>query len=226
MRPSKALLLLLAVPIAAAGCTSFQLREQEGVLPIGKQRRASEDTLYVMPFPYQPEDPKDASDLTQEDLSRWYELLVSGIDQANIFAVVEAAPANGAPPASGYTLDGHITEFWFYKNWVPTLFPIHLGMSFLTFTGYTLFGGPTSATIVRFNVHFELKRAGSAEVITSFDENYRSTRALNVYTKGSENPYDNPNLVFAQVITSATMKVAAALPYPALAPAQGMPSQE
>ena len=64
-------------------------------------------------------------------------------------------------------LDGRITEFWFYKNWVPTLFPIHLGMSFLTFTGYTLFGGPTSATIVRFTVHFELRSAGSGEVITA-----------------------------------------------------------
>jgi hypothetical protein len=220
--------LFLTIPIVAAGCTSFQLREQEGVLPIGKQRRASEDTLYVTPFPYRPEDPKDASDLTPEDLSRWHELLVSGIDQANIFALVEAAPTSGAPPANGYLLDGHITEFWFQKNWVPTLVPIHLGMSFLTFTGYTLFGGPTSATIVRFNVHFELRRAGSGELITAFDENYRSIRALNVYTKGSENPYDNPNLVFAQVVTSAAMKVAAALPYPAPpgTPVQRMPEQE
>jgi hypothetical protein len=180
----------------------------------------------VTPFPYRPEDPKDASDLTPEDLSRWHELLVSGIDQANIFALVEAAPTGGAPLANGYVLDGHITEFWFQKNWVPTLIPIHLGMSFLTFTGYTLFGGPTSATIVRFTTHFELRRAGSGELIAAFDENYRSIRALNVYTKGSENPYDNPNLVFAQVITSATMKVAAALPYPEPSGASAQPVLE
>jgi hypothetical protein len=200
------------------------LREQTGVLAVGKQRRASEATLLVMPFPYAPEDPKDASDLTPDDLARWQQLLASGIDQSDIFAVVDVAPAGGAAPADGYVLSGRITRFSFQKNWVPTFFPIHLGLSFLTFTGYTLFGGPTTATVVRFAVHFEVRSAGSGGEVVAFDENYRSSRAVNIYSKGVENPYDNPNLVFAQVITSAAMKIAASLPYPALAaPASAVP---
>jgi hypothetical protein len=66
-------------------------------------------------------------------------------------------------------------------------------------------------------VHFEVRSAGSGEELVAFDENYRSSRAVNIYSKGGENPYDNPNLVLAQVITSAAMKIAASLPYPALA---------
>jgi hypothetical protein len=224
VRRSKAFSLLLMIPVLVAGCSTFRLREQSGVLAIAKQRRASDDTLQVMPFPYTPEDPKDSADLTPEDLSRWQELLASAIDQSNVFAVVQAAPASGSPAGNGYVLMGRITNFKFEKNWVPTLFPIHLGLSFLTFTGYTLFGGPTTATIVRFAVHFELRHAGSSELVTEFDESYRSTRAVNIYSKGAENPYDNPNLVFAQVVTSASMRIAAALPYPASlgAPAEGM----
>jgi hypothetical protein len=206
--------LFLVLALAQAGCTTFRLREQSGVLAVAKQRRASEETLHVMPFPYAPEDADEAGELTPEDLARWQEVLTSGIDQANVFASVAPAATDGSTPASGYVLAGRITEFRFQKNWVPTLFPIHLGMSFLTFTGYTLFGGPTTTTIVRFKVHFELRRAGSSEVMTAFDENYRSTRAVNIYSKGAENPYDNPNLVFANVITAAVMRIAAALPYP------------
>jgi len=165
-----------------------------------------------MRFPYTAEDPDDASDLTPADLLRWQQILVSGIDQTNIFALVEAASEGTTPPADGYILSGQITNFRFQKNWVPTFFPIHLGLTFFTFTGYTLFGGPTTATIVRFSTHFELQDARSGDRIIAFDENYRSTRAVNIYSKGAENPYDNPNLVFAEVISSAAIKIAAVLP--------------
>jgi hypothetical protein len=204
--------LTLAVAIGPAGCVGFSLREQSGVLPIQKQRRASEGTLLVTPFPYEPPNPKDASDLTPEDLEVWQQLLVSGIDQSNVFAKVEAAPAQGSPPAADFVLSGRITRFRFQKNWVPTFFPIHLGLSFFTFTAYTLFGGPTTATIVRFTVDFHLERADTGQEILAFDQNYRSTRAVNVYSKGVDNPYDNPNLVFAQVIGTAATRIAAALP--------------
>ena len=60
-------------------------------------------------------------------------------------------------------------------------------------------------TIVRFAVEFELRRVGSDEIILSLSKNYRSTRAVNVYTKGVENPYDNPNLVFAEVLESTAI---------------------
>jgi hypothetical protein len=138
--------------------------------------------------------------------------VVAGIDQSNIFARVEISSEAGAPAGADFLLGGRITRFWFEKNWVPTFFPIHLGLSFFTFTGYTLFGGPTTATVVRFSVEFHLQRADTGEEIAVFDENYRSTRAVNIYSKGAENPYDNPNLVFAQVIGSAATRIAAALP--------------
>jgi len=208
--PIALLLLLLSVP--GAGCTSFSLHEQSGVLPMPKLRRAAEASLVVLPFTYAPEDADDAGDLTPADLSKWQNLLVSGLDQANVFATVEAAPEAGSPPAAEYVLSGRITRFQFQKNWVPTFFPIHLGLSFLTLTGYTAFGGPLTATIVRFATDFELVRADTGERLAAFDESYRSTRAVNVYTKGSENPYDYPNLVFARVIESAAQKMAAALP--------------
>lgn len=204
--------LLLAAALLLAGCSSFALREQSGVLPIQKQRRASEAALLVMPFSYAPEDPKDADDLTPADLLLWRRLVASGIDQSNIFATVAAAPESGARPPADYLLSGRITRFRFEKNWVPTFFPIHLGLSFFTFTAYTLFGGPTTATIVRFSTEFQLQRADTGEEIVTFDENFRSTRAVNVYSGGAENPYDNPNLVFAKVIESAAIKIAAALP--------------
>jgi hypothetical protein len=212
MRQSRLAVLILAFAIPLPGCTSFSLREQSGVLPIQKQRRASDASLFVAPFAYEPEDPKDADDLTPADLTTWQRLLVAGIDQANVFARVEAAPEGGAPPAGDFVLSGRITRFWFEKNWVPTFFPIHLGLSFFTFTGYTLFGGPTTATVVRFSVEFHLQRADTGEEIVAFDENFRSTRAVNIYSTGAENPYDNPNLVFAQVIGSAATRIAAALP--------------
>ena len=203
---------LTLLPIVLFGCTTFSLGEQSGVLPIQKQRRASEATLLVAMFSYAPEDPKDPADLTQTDLARWQQLVTSGIDQSNIFAKVEAAPESGTPSQGDYVLGGRITRFRFQKNWVPTFFPLHLGLTFFTFTAYTLFGGPTTATVVRFATEFELRRADSGEQILAFDESYRSTRAVNVYSKGVENPYDNPNLVFARVIESASMKIAAALP--------------
>src|SRR5262245_46377440 len=199
---------LLLAPLLLGACTTFHLREQQGVLPIQKQRRASEATLVVLPFSFAPEDPDDAHDLSPDDLATWQRMVATGIDQANIFARVDTADLGAERPAADYVLGGRITSFRFQKNWVPTFFPIHLALSFFTFTGYTLFGGPTTATIVRFSsvFHFDL---GSGETIAAFNETYRSTRAVNVYSKGAENPYDNPNLVFAQIISSVATRVAA-----------------
>lgn len=217
MRLWQAWIALLLVPILSAGCTAFSLSEQSGTLPIAKQRRASDETLAVLPFPYQPADPDDASDLGAEDLAKWQNLLVAGLDQANIFAKVIPVSAGEPSPSSDYVLDGRITNFRFQKNWVPVFFPLHLGLSFFTFTAYTLFGGPLTATIVRFTVEFQLRRADSPESIASFEKSYRSGRAVNVYSKGAENPYDNPNLVFANIIESAAMAIAVSLPEESIA---------
>jgi hypothetical protein len=205
----------LVLPIVFAGCSTFTLAEQTGVLPIQKHRRATDETLAVLPFSFEPDDPDDASDLGGADLVKWESLLASGLDQSNIFANVITFSGDESQSPSDYVLGGRITRFRFQKNWVPTFFPLHLGLSFFTFTGYTLFGGPTTATIVRFTVEFELKRVDSGETLVTFDRNYRSTRAVNVYSKGVDNPYNNPNLVFAHIVESAATAIAEALPEPA-----------
>jgi hypothetical protein len=109
-------------------------------------------------------------------------------------------------------LGGRITRFRFQKNWIPTLISIHLSLSFLTFTGYTLFGDATAATAVHFSVDFELKDVRSGELIHSFEEGFTSTRKINVYSEAAENPYENPNLVFSKLVDSAATKIASALP--------------
>jgi hypothetical protein len=214
------LLSLLAIP----GCSTFHLSNQTGILPIHKQRPATESILAVCQFTYEPQESNDTG-LEFFDMQQWQHIVVMGLNQANIFADVVACTGDEIPVAASYVLDGKITRFRFQKNWFPTFFPIHLGLSFFTFTGYTLFGGPTAMTIVRFAVDFELRRAGSDEIILSLSKNYRSTRAVNVYTKGVENPYDNPNMVFAEILGSTAISIAAALPedHEALAATTALP---
>ena len=182
-----------------------------GILPIQKQRTATNEILAVCRFDYEPRESGD-TEFESLDLQQWQHIVVMGLNQANIFADVVSCTGDEVPAVASYVLDGRITRFRFQKNWFPTFFPIHLGLSFFTFTGYTLFGGPTTMTIVRFAVDFELRRVGSDDVILSLSKNYRSTRAVNVYTRGVENPYDNPNLVFAEILGSTAISIAAALP--------------
>ncbi len=215
MRLRETWIALLAASIVLADCSTFSLSEQSGALPIEKQRRVTGESLAVLPFSFEPPDPDDASDLGADDLAKWQSLLVAGLDQTDVFARVVYASDEESARSCDYVLDGRITNFRFQKNWVPTFFPLHLALSFFTFSGYTLFGGPVVATIVRFNVKFELRRTGSDEVIASFDKSYHSSRAVNIYSKAAENPYNNPNLVFADIIKSAAMTIAVALPEPA-----------
>jgi hypothetical protein len=202
-----AVLLTLAV-----GCSTFSLSEQSGYPAVPEHPRARDAVLVVLPFAFAPEDPDDAGRLTEHDLARWQSLLTAGLDQTNILESVVAASSGGPPPAGDYALDGRITRFRFRKSWIPTFFPIHLTLSFLTFTGYTLFGGATAATVVRFTVDFELTDVRSGELIHSFEEDFASTGKINVYSEAAENPYENPNLVFSKVVDSVATKIAGALP--------------
>jgi hypothetical protein len=202
-----AVLLTLAV-----GCSTLSLSEQSGSLAVPEHPRARDAALVVLPFAFTPEDPDDAGRLTEHDLARWQTMLAAGLDQTNILESVVAASSSGTPPAGDYALGGRITRFQFRKSWVPTFFPIHLSLSFLTFTGYTLFGGSTAATVVRFSVDFELTDARSGELIRPFQEDFTSARKINVYSEAAENPYENPNLVFSKIVDSAATKIASALP--------------
>jgi hypothetical protein len=202
-----AVLLTLAV-----GCSTFRLADHSGPLALQEHPRAREASLVVLPFAFAPEDPDEAGRLTEDDLARWQRILAAGLDQTNILESVVVASGAEAPPAGDYTIDGRITRFWFQKNWIPTLIPIHLSLSFLTFTGYTLFGGATAATAVHFSVDFELTDVRSGEFIHSFEESFTSTCKINIYSEAAENPYENPNLVFSKLVDSAATKIASALP--------------
>ena len=206
----------ISLCVGSAGCSTYSLSDQNGVLPLAKHRRANEGKLAVALFEYVPDDPKDADKVTQGDLLALQRVLVGGFDQTDIFSSVAAADsaerAGLLDPNADYVLDGRITNFRFEKNWVPTFFPVHVGMSFITLTGYTIFGGPTTATIVRMSVDFELRDSATGETVALFTERYTSTRAVNIYSKGAENPYDNPNLVLAQMIDSAAKRMAVAIP--------------
>jgi hypothetical protein len=166
----------------------------------------------VLPFAFAPEDPDDAGRLTERDLAAWQAMLAAGLDRANILESIVAASGSGAPPAGDYSIGGRITRFQFQKRWVPTLIPIHLSLSMLTFTGYTLLGGATAATVVHFTADFELTDVRSGELIHSFEEDFSSTRKINVYSVAAEDPYENPSLVFSKVVASAATKIASALP--------------
>ncbi|MCP5058427.1 MAG: hypothetical protein GY937_17120 [bacterium] len=196
--------ILLCLSLPLAGCTSFALSRQTGVLPIPKHERASEAALLVERFEF------DEDTLTTfHDRAKWRELLIAGLDQSNIFATVGEAE-RGASDFEGYTLSGTVRRFRFEKNWVPTFIPFHVALSFFTLGAYTIFGGPTTGTAVRMTVDFELKDA-SGELVTSFRENYASTRAVNIYTSDAKNPYNNPNVALASFIDAAAGKLEAAL---------------
>jgi hypothetical protein len=211
MRVRAALLSILTLLIAIPGCSTFHLSEQTGFLPMQKQRGATDEILAVCGFTHEVLDSGD-NPLEALDLQKWQSVVVMGMNQANIFADVVSCSGEEIPEVASYVLSGKIERFRFQKNWFPTFFPLHLGLSFFTFTGYTLFGGPTTMTIVRFAVQFELRKVDTNELLLALDKNYRSTRAVNVYSNGAKNPYDNPNLVFSEILGSTAISIALALP--------------
>jgi hypothetical protein len=165
-----------------------------------------------MQLPATAEESDDGPKLTAAELSAWQGLLAAAIAESKIFASVEIASEGRMPSADDYILGSRITRFRFQKRWVPTLFPFHIALSLFTMSMYTMFGGPTSATSVEFAARFELRRAGSGHVMADFSESYRLGRLLNVISDPARNPYDNPNLVFAQIINSAVAKIVEVLP--------------
>ncbi len=211
MRVRQALLLFLTLLITIPGCATFHLAEHTDLLSLQRQRGVTSETLAVCEFRYEPQESKDTP-LDAPDLKKWQSMVVFGLNQTTIFGDVVACSNEEIPSAASYVLNGRITRFRFQKNWVPTFFPVHLGMSFLTFSGYTLFGGPVTFTIARFAVEFELRRVDTDEIVVAFDRSYDSRRAVNIYSRGRENPYSNPNLVFSEVLQSAAIEMALALP--------------
>ena len=210
MRPN-ALLILMLLPVLLTGCSSFSLSDNPGSLTVMKQRRVKDATLVVKSFNYTPVDKGD-KEMTPQDIEKWQEILVQGLDQSNIFAEVVAEKGDRASGNAAYSVDGRITRYYFKKNWVPTFFPLHLAASFFTLTGYTWLGGPTTATKVDFEVQADLKDTKSGVLIKSFTERFQDTSAMNIYSKDMNSPYGNPSMALSKVIDSLAIGIAAALP--------------
>lgn len=203
---------LLTIPAFLVSCSSFNLAEHSGDLSVKKQRRAKDVTGVVQPFAYTPIESDEQDLMTKEDLLRWQEVLADGLNRSNIFADIVRQNGDKVPDHTAYLIDGKIKRFYFKKNWVPTFFPLHLGLSFITLTGYTWAAGPTTVTKIDFQVEVNIKDAKSGEVIKTLSEQFQDTTTMNIYSKDLNNPYGNPNLVFARVIDSLAADMAAALP--------------
>lgn len=183
-----------------------------GPLAIEKQRRAEDATAAVLPFAYEPSDPKEAKKVSAADLDRWQQLLARGLDTTNVLAQVVTAEAGAIPPGTRYLISGRITKFNFQKNWIPTFFPLHIAASVFTSTLYTWLAGPTTVTDVDFEVSVDVRHAASGDLVTTAEGRFHDMSVLHIYSPGTNNPYNNPNLVFSQVVESLAVKIAAALP--------------
>ncbi len=203
---------LVGIAAALVGCSTFALSEQQTPLNVTKHRRATERSVAVLPFTYQPTDADEIDKVSQADLDQWQVIFAEGIDRSNLFGEVLLVRSGQRVPTTSYLIDGEITKFNFQKNWVPTLFPLHVGLSFFTFTAYTWLAGPTTITDVDFGIRIHLRDARTAEPLGTFIEFFEDTSAQNIYSKGVNNPYDNPSLVFSEIVDRLSAKVALALP--------------
>ena len=202
---------IIALSVLLPSCSSFNLSESPTTLTVKKQRRAKDAICVVKPFTFEPVETPD-QEVTPSDITRWQEILVDGLNQANIFAEVVAVKNDSKIDNANYVISGKIRKFYFKKNWVPTFFPGHIGLSFITLTVYTWAAGPTTATKVEFEIEVNLQDAKSGKTLGSFREQFSDTSALNIYSKGINNPYENPGLVFSAVIDSLATKIASTLP--------------
>lgn len=204
--------LFFAIPVFLTGCSSFNLAEHSGDLPVKKQRRAKDVTAMVKPFDYSPIESDEGDLMVKEDLLRWQHILADGLNRSNVMTEVVSLNGEKPPENVAYIIDGKVKRFYFKKNWVPTFFPLHLAASFFTLTGYTWLAGPTTVTKVDFQVEVQLKDAKSGEVVKTFTEQFQDTSSMNIYSKDTNNPYGNPSMVFSRVIDSLAGDIAAALP--------------
>lgn len=196
----------------SAGCSSVGLSEHHTPLTVAKRERVSDGFCAILPFSFSPNDPKDVGDLSSSDLGRWQEMLADALDRTNIFAEVVASKSGTLPENAAYSIGGHITEHEFQKNWIPTFFPLHVGLSVLSFTLYTWIGWPTTVTDVSFGIRVELKDVAADRIIGTFEERFRDTSTLNIYSKGMKNPYENPGLAYTHVVDQLATKIALAIP--------------
>ena len=108
---------IIALSVLLPSCSSFNLSESPTTLTVKKQRRAKDAICVVKPFTFEPVETPD-QEVTPSDITRWQEILVDGLNQANIFAEVVAVKNDSKIDNANYVISGKIRKFYFKKNWV------------------------------------------------------------------------------------------------------------
>jgi len=202
----------LMLPVFLSSCAAFHLADRAPQVNVSKLKQATKAVCGVAPFTYEPTDRGETKLMTAPDLARWHQMYFDAVNLADICAeTVKVESATAIPKKVDYLIDGKISNFYFKKNWVPMLFPLHIGLSFITLTIYTWTAGPTTSTRVNFEFTTRLKDAKTGAIVATIPESFKSTDVMTVYSSDTNNPYGNPGIAFTPLINDSTTKLAEAL---------------
>ncbi|NOT12493.1 MAG: hypothetical protein HOP23_11775 [Methylococcaceae bacterium] len=199
------------IPFLLSSCASYHLSDYTPVVPINKLKHQASSVCGIAPFNYEPIDKSDQDLMTQQDLAKWNEVFFQSINLSDICADTIRIDTMQSPKNIDYIIDGTLKKFYFKKNWVPMLFPLHIGISFFTLSIYTWAAGPTTSTKVNLEYFANLKDAKTGKVIISVPETFASTDVMTIYSRDTENPYGNPGLALSPTMNDLAVKLAEAL---------------
>ena len=207
----KCIAALTSLPFLLASCSSYHLSESTPTVSIIKLKHETRVVCGVAPFTYEPVDTSDQNLMSLQDLAKWNEVFFQSINLSDICS--ETIRIDNASKANNldYIIEGSLKKFYFKKNWIPMLFPLHIGISFLTLSIYTWAAGPTTSTKVSLEYFATLKDSKTGKVITSVPETFDSTDVMTIYSKDTENPYGNPGLALSPTFNDVAVKFSEAL---------------
>lgn len=211
LKSYKCLAALTSLSFLLASCSSYHLSESTPVVTINKLKHETPVVCGIAPFTYDPVDTSDQDLMSQQDLAKWNEVFFQSINLSDICSETIKIDKVSNTSKLDYIIDGSIKKFYFKKNWIPMLFPLHIGISFITLSVYTWAAGPTTTTKVSLKYFATLKDAKTGKVITSVSESFDSTDVMTIYSRDTENPYGNPGLALSPTFNDVAVKFSDAL---------------
>jgi hypothetical protein len=199
------------IPFLLSSCSSYHLSESTPAVTINKLKHEASSVCGIAPFNYQPVDTSDQDLMTQQDLAKWNDMFFQSINLSDICAETIRIDKDHNPTNIDYSIDGTLKKFYFKKNWVPMLFPLHIAISFFTLSIYTWAAGPTTSTKVNLEYFANIKDAKTGKVIISVPETFGSTDVMTIYSRDTENPYGNPGLALSPTLNDVALKFAEAI---------------
>jgi hypothetical protein len=188
----KCIAALTFLPFLLASCSSYHLSESTPAVSINKLKHETPFVCGIAPFTYEPVDKSDQDLMSQQDLAKWNDVFFQIINLSDICSETIRIDKASNTSNLDYIIDGSLKKFYFKKNWIPMLFPLHIRISFFTLSIYTWAAGPTTSTKVNLEYFANLKDAKTGRVITSVPESFASTDVMTIYSRDTENPYGNP----------------------------------